>query len=174
MRAGRKRKLGYRKPSGRLRPEAPAVNYLALTANQPHRRLVADADRLSAWAGTALGRLRLWRVINEPQYMAGEEYARAIGAYLATVSGPRSTAGSGRSGDCNPELCLADDRDCTCVQKLKDYTDLYDVVADVGRDAQIAIKRLICEDVDLGLGEQVWACRALTALARHMKIRARG
>jgi hypothetical protein len=150
------------------------VNYLALTANQPHRRLVAETDRLSAWAGTALGRLRLWRVINEPQHMAGEEYARAIGAYLATVSGPKPPAGSGRAGDCNPEACLADDRDCTCVQRRKDYMDLHEVVADVGRPGQIAIKRLICEDMDLGLGEQVWACRALTALARYMKIKARG
>jgi hypothetical protein len=150
------------------------VNYLALTAMQPHRRLVAEADRLSAWAGTALGRLRLWRIIGEPQHMAGEEYARVIGAYLATVNGPRSTAGSGRTGECNPELCLGDDRDCACVQRRKDYMELHNVVADVGRPGQIAIKRLICEDVDLGLGEQVWACRALTALARYMKIKARG
>lgn len=174
MRAGRKRKLGYRNPSGGLRREVPTVNYLALSANQPHRRGVAECDRLSAWAGTALGRLRLGKVIDEPQHMAGEEYARCIGAYSATISGPKTTAGSGRAGDCNPEFCLVDDDDCACVQRRKDYTELHDVVAEVDRRCQIAIKRLICEDVDLGLGEQVWACRALTALAKHMRIKARG
>ena len=176
-RAGRKRKIGVRRDSrGRVILQPRAVNWLKQTANQPHRRLVAEELRTSADAGSALGRLYLLKTINEPQYLAGQDYARRRGAYHATIDGPRVMAGNGRWGGCNPIMCLGDGRlSCVCAERKIDYHELRDVVSKKGHRCTDALDNLIGNDANPSNLHELYAvCVALSAIAKHMHIKARG
>jgi hypothetical protein len=83
-RKGRKRRSGYRTPSGDLaRQKRPDDRLLA--AMQPHRRQLPEKDRLSEKAVTVLGRLNLFGRITDEQAEAGRKYAAGVNAYRAVI-----------------------------------------------------------------------------------------
>jgi hypothetical protein len=103
-RKGRKRKSGRRTPSGAIARKP--VDYRSMAALQPHRIRLPEALRSDEKAESVLGCLNLiYRIskrtaanrpgITDEQYEAGRRYRRLVGAYLAHVGAPRSTAGSG-------------------------------------------------------------------------------
>ena len=173
-RAGRRRKQGVRRTrDGRAIPEP--INWLKLTANQPHRRDVPEAMRTDANAGSALGRLFLCGTISEPQFLAGQEYQRRIGAYRATIAGPKATAGSGKWSGCNPAVCLVDEEFvCVCAERSKDYKDMQRVVIDAGPLCDASLKVLLVEERVPPPRELHAASVGLTAIVSHLRIKARG
>ncbi len=167
-RAGRKRKQGRRSPNGDL--ARPAVNYAALAALQPHRRVLPPDARLSQDATTELGRAFLRRQITEPEHLAGQEYARRIGQYVATIAGPRAGVGTGRWPGCNPDLCLEDGSDCECRRRLRDYQEFHEVVARCGRRVEIAVNRIVQHDQTPVFSDIYLLSIGLSSLARHMRL----
>lgn len=171
-RKGRKRKSGYRQPNGQLRREK--VDYMKLASEQPHRRALPATQRLSHDADSVLGRLYIKKQVSEPQYLAGQEYSRRVGAYLATICPPVAMAGSGRWSGCNPELCRSDPNDCECAHRLRDYQEFHEVIANCGRRVEMVMKRVIVNDNEPGNYELAILVVGLSALSRHMHLTERG
>lgn len=171
-RKGRKRKSGYRTPSGQLVRQY--VDYRKMAAEQPHRRDLPGRARLSQEATTSLGRLHLFGKIPEAWVLAGYEYARRIGAYRATTSGPRATAGNGHWGGCNPDLCRADMAECECDRRTKAYQELFEVVNKCGRRVERVVNKIVAHDEELGGFELNLLSIGLEALARHLRLAERG
>lgn len=167
-RAGRNRKAGRRTANGEL--ARPAVNYRAMAALQPHRRALPEDARLSSEATTELGRAFLRGQITEPEHLAGQEYARRIGQYRATVCGPRATSGAGRWSGCNPDRCRLDGGDCECLRRRRDYQELQEVVAGEGRRVEMAVNRIVAHDQEPSLNDIILLSVGLSALARHLHL----
>lgn len=167
-RAGRKRKSGRRHANGEL--AHPAVNYGALAALQPHRRGLPVNARLSQDATTELGRAFLRGQITEAEHLAGQEYARRIGQYRATVCGPRAGAGSSRWSGCNPDLCRLDGGSCECLRRRQDYQEFQHVVAMQGRRVELAVGWVVSHDRVPMKDEIALLSIGLSALARHMRL----
>ena len=89
MRRGRKRKLGRRKPCGRLVPE-PRSSPKEIARGMPHRRGLADAA--NPLAENELGRMVLRGELEPLMATAGEMYRREWKGYIASLSAPRSLA----------------------------------------------------------------------------------
>ena len=167
-RVGRKRKSGRRHANGEL--AHPAVNYGALAALQPHRRSLPVNARLSQDATTELGRAFLRGQITEAEHLAGQEYARRIGQYRATVCGPRTTAGAGRWSGCNPDLCRFEGGDCECLRRRRDYQEFQEVIAKAGRRVEMAVNRVVAHDQTPIFHDIYLLSLGLSALARHMRL----
>jgi len=157
-RAGRKRKYP--------RNIAPAVNYRAMAALQPHRRGLPEAHRLDQKAATRLGCLCLVGMITEAQYLAGLDYAHATGQYLSTVEAPRSLSGSGGGYDCKPDSCPAGS--CECLRRVVRYDELYCVLAKAGRRPLIEVNRVAVHNQRSSELEVLRI--GLNALARHLRL----
>ncbi len=172
-RAGRKRKQGLRTPNGEL--ARPAVNYGALAALQPHRRDLPEEARLSQDATTELGKAFLRGLITEAEHLAGQEYARRRGQYMATVCGPRTIAGTSRWSGCNPDECLALAIDgahhsCECQRRRQDYQEMQQVISRCGRKVEAALGWVIAYD-RVPMADEVYLLSiGLRALARHMRL----
>ena len=173
-RRGRKRKSGYRQPNGQLVRQPQEINYSHLAAEQPHRIGLPEDSRLRQEAETEIGRLYLKKQIGEPQYLAGQEYARRVGAYLASIGVPSGTAGSGRWSGCNPDLCRNEPDQCECARRLRDYQEFHEVIAKCGRRVEMVMKRVVINGDSPGSYELGILVVGLMALSRHMHLTARG
>lgn len=171
-RRGRKRKSGYRESNGR--PQREVIDYTKLAAEQPHRRDLPEKHKLSQDADTQIGRLYLKDQISEPQYLAGQEYERRVGAYMATICGPQALAGSGKWSGCRPELCRAYPDLCECARKLRDYQEFHEEIAKCGRRVEMVMKRVVINRLPPGSYELGILVVGLMALCRHMRLTARG
>ncbi len=171
-RKGRKRKSGYRQPNGQLVRQV--IDYTKLAAEQPHRRDLPADQRLSHDADTELGRLYLKKQIAEPQYLAGQEYARRVGAYMATICPPHNMTVSGRWSDCNPDLCRKEPDECECARRLRDYQEFHEVVAKCGRRVEMIMKRVVINGLSPGNYELGILLVGLMALSKHMHLTMRG
>ncbi len=103
---GRPRKIGKRKPSGRL--AQTYVNPKAQVAAQPHRRSVPVKFRELSEAESEFGRLMLRGGITPAQKEAGEAYARLAAAlravYDAASPNPRAINLTNSGGSNGREL----------------------------------------------------------------------
>lgn len=170
-RKGRKRKSGYRHPNGELKTKT--IDYMKLASEQPHRRGLPADYRLSHDAETELGRLYLKKQITESQYLAGQEYARRVGAYMATICAPHGMVGSGRWSGCNPDACRKEPDQCECTRRLRDYQEFHEVTAKCGRRVEMVMKRVIVNGNTPGNYELAILLIGLSALTRHMHLTAR-
>jgi len=109
-----------------------------------HRKHLAVVDQIDQRAESVLGRMRLRGQIAEPQYLAGQRYAKVVGAYLATIAPPGSLAGRGRGFDCpGTDPC----EDCVCARRRAAYTSAHDhVMEKVGHRGAVAVKTVVIED----------------------------
>lgn len=148
-RSGRKRKSGRRTASGDLARVAPAINYRALAALQPHRACLPKEFREDPKAATLLGKLNLVHReatpygaehgINDQQAEAGRQYAVAVGRYRASIDTPSGTAGAGKGYDCLPDGCREEPSLCECYNRRRRYNELYEALAIAGRKATMAV-----------------------------------
>jgi len=149
-RAGRKRKLGRRHPSGDLvlLRESPR----AIAAGMPHRRALGDraADQL---AENELGRLVLRGELDGMLALAGEYYAAAWRGWLSTLSGPRratiraTVRPLGEANDCGGCLGLVGTGFCMCAARKRKYFEADAVLAAAGLDAQFAVTCIVLQDL---------------------------
>jgi len=172
-RSGRKRKSGYRRHPGGQLAAGPAVNYRAMAAMQPHRRDLPVEARLSPNATTELGRAKEKWQITQPQLLAGEEFARRTGQYLATIDGPSLTSGNGRWSGCNPSACGSDD-DCECRRRRRDYQELQEVIAQCGRRVEIVVKWVVIYNLVPSKSDLPLLVEGLQALAVHLRLTNQG
>jgi hypothetical protein len=178
-RKGRKRKSGRRTPSGAVARRDP-VDYRSMAALQPHRIRLPEALRSDEKAESVLGCLNLiYRIskrtaanrpgITDEQYEAGRRYSVLVGAYLAHVGAPRSTAGSGSgSHACPTGAC----------EKCKAITDQYmraheaigkkcTGIPRIARETHQAVNWVVIDDNLCNAEQLEWLKRGLSALARH-------
>jgi hypothetical protein len=171
-RIGRKRKHGQRHRSGDL--ARPAVDYRALAAQQPHRRILPEAQRLDQRAGTALGTLFLTGRISEQACEAGERYSVICGRYRAVIMAPRGQAPSGRGYLCGAETtCREDGATCECRRRKERYDAAFEALSRAGQRAAVAVARVAVqgETCPIGmLGPLQWG---LAVLAEHFGLGAR-
>src|SRR5581483_8965954 len=107
MGAGRKRKIGARGRTGRLKqkPKSERVEErVRLARSQPHRRGLKSQDKLSELAESPLGRLTLKGVLTAGERAAGETFAAIVNKYRTVIEGPKpvrslSIATSAEPGD---------------------------------------------------------------------------
>jgi hypothetical protein len=94
-RAGRKRKIGLREPSGRVQrvPQRRQEEMeRATAANQPHRAVLPKHLREDPRAGTAAGRLFLLGKIDADQLVAAERFVSLVRQFLHILSAPMAPA----------------------------------------------------------------------------------
>lgn len=88
-RRGRKRKQGYRSPSGRL--QTPRENMRLVVEAQPHRRDLPEGSRHDELAESPLGRLVLFGWITRNEHEAAKKYHGIVHRYWAVVGAPDPT-----------------------------------------------------------------------------------
>lgn len=184
-RKGRKRKSGRRTQSGRRIIVHP--DFRTMAANNPDRRSLPEAHRLSERAGTVLGRLNLlWRIhgaldakkrlpeepgISDQEYEAGLRYARIVGSYLSMAGAPNGLSGHGKgydcggAVDCEPALCI-------CRQRTENYMRAYEAIPH--RKAHIAINWTAIQDNTPSEDQMPHLRAGLNALARHFGLIGKG
>jgi hypothetical protein len=145
--------------------QEPRMDYRAMAALQPHRVGLPERFRRYEEAGTVLGNLLLAGLLaphtktragympsTEARrlYEAGLNFAGVAGAYLASISSPRGTAGAGRGYDCLG--CKVPETEdeiresyavCPCLRRRMDYTNAYDALARCLPDNPIGSRRVI-------------------------------
>lgn len=98
MARGRKRKSeAKRERNGRAQRASADVRRNAersVAMSQPHRAWLKDDQRADQRAATMIGRLRLAGLISEPQYWAGEKWARLMHEFHIVLATPISRASS--------------------------------------------------------------------------------
>ena len=166
-RAGRKRKAGQRYPNGQPHRE-PLNSPKVVAAGMLHRKHLSIDDQTDQRAESVLGRMRLRGQIAEPQYLAGQRYARVVGAYLATIAPPGSLAGRGRAIGCMGQSPCPD---CVCERRRLAYTSAHDALADkVGHRGVVAVKTVVIEDKPCPVYLQNALGWGLSALSHHFGI----
>lgn len=175
-RTGRKRKSGKRHPSGELIREVRPDDRIR-TSRQPHRRKVEEGDRLDQRAESPLGRLNLCkdsdgnRLITADQLIAGQTYARIVGAYRSVIEAPSGTAGSGRGSTCleywMPGACHQDPDNCSCRQAKERYDGAYEAVVKAGQRAAKTVARVAVQQEDPMREDIPYLVVGLRALVRH-------
>jgi hypothetical protein len=165
-RAGRKRKQGRRHPSGKLVRQASAVNYRAMAAEQPHRRDLPVDKRQDRLAASNFGRMHLTGRINELQHLAGERYAMVVGAYRATIQGPKAMSGSGRGYEC---VCARSDvaEQCECHRRRAAYERAFVALHCAGRPALMTVNAAAVQDQSCPVAGILELRTGLDALAKH-------
>lgn len=130
-RSGRKTTFKGYDPSKPPAPEKKPDDRVR-TSRQPHRRDLKDELRTNERAESPLGRLWLKKKISYDELLAGERLCVIVGAYRATIAGPRSTSGSGtRRGSCpveetgDPKACNVDPDGCGCLAARRRYNDSF-------------------------------------------------
>lgn len=170
---GRTRKHGARYKSGKLKPQ-PQINYRKMAGEQPHRRDLPNDTKLRAEGFNELGRLFLKGLITEPEYLAGQEFARVTAMYRATINPPRALAGAGGGYVCNPEPCRDNPENCNCAHRRLAYTVLHDVLSEAGHRVLIAVKHVVIEDKHPAAEYRLLAIYGLMRLAKHLGLTERG
>lgn len=91
-RRGRPRKLGKRKPCGRLSDsEQKRVDVRAVVFEQPHRRWLKDAHRRDQRAESEIGRLHLAGKISEAKYWAADRWRSIVMQFHIVLATPMPT-----------------------------------------------------------------------------------
>lgn len=164
-RKGRKRKSGYREPSGRaMRIE---VNYREMAALQPHRRDLPENIRTSERAESVIGKLNLLKVLDEQQYEAGRRFAVITGAFRAAIQVPRTTGGNGRGYPCLPGYCLINSEHCECEQRIRRFNECVSVLMHVSQRSYNQVYRTAVSDEVCDLDNMPHLIWGLNALVRY-------
>jgi hypothetical protein len=177
-RKGRKRKSGRRTSAGVL-IRVP-VDFRSMAALQPHRIALPEALRGDEKAESVLGCLNLiYRIskhgkgerlgITDEQYEAGRRYSVLVGAYLAHIAAPRSTAGSGNGGHaCTTGAC---DK---CQAITDNYMRAHEAIGRhcmgiprIARHTHAAVNWVVIDDNLCDAEQFEHLKRGLTALAQH-------
>ena len=163
LRPGRKRKHGKHRSGGRGLVVIDRLSPRAVAAAMPHRRGLPVDFQLDQRAGSELGRMRGTKppLINESQFLAGEEWARVVGAYLVTIEPPRGLAGGGWKPEISEEQAL---------QRRQRYMAAYDALATsrlLGRPAIKAVNCVAIQDRACPWQWRPYLQWGLTALAEH-------
>ena len=163
MQAGAARRLRETELEAKQRLQFDRIQ----TANQPHRQQVQEGDRFDPRAENELGRLSLRGQITQKEYMAGQEYARRVGAYRATIGGPNPLSGAGLGKGCNPEACDP----CRCREARVAYMEIYDALAQGRHARRIAMitNEVVINDAHINR-EGVWVLRlGLSNMAKYLR-----
>ena len=145
-RAGRKRKITLREPSGKVQRvyENPRV----VVAMQPHRIVVPAKFRETQEAGSEFGRLMLNNHITPAQYEAGKLYADVVVSYRASILAQPydpsaidlSRVGKGK-GDGMP--------DRRALALYRRYSHAYEDLNKVGRRALMAVNHYAVQELPI-------------------------
>jgi hypothetical protein len=165
-RLGRKRKIGFRHPSGDLvRLQFDARGLAGL---QPHRVWLPEEKRMDQKAASPLGCLNLLGVLTNAQYLAGVRYAVVVGKYRAVIETPRAISGAGRGYDCPGDLkCGRDGAPCECRRRKERYDAAFAAVLEPGQRAARAVARVAVHGEPCPRGALPDLKRGLDALAKH-------
>lgn len=170
-RKGRKRKSGRRTKSGDLVLVHP--NYQTMAAEQPHRRWLPEAHRLSEKAGTVLGGLNLIGRISNDQYEAGRRFSVIVGAYRSVIGAPRGTSDGGKGYACvGSAACPAET--CICLARTNKYNRAYEALWDGGQLATKAVNRTAVHDEPCPEHNMDLLRWGLDALAKHFGLTGKG
>jgi hypothetical protein len=166
-RAGRKRKWVNRQPNGQPHRE-PSDSPRLVAAGMLHRRGLAELDQVDQRAESMLGRMRLRNQISETQFLAGQRFAKVVGAYLATIAPPGSLAGRGRGFDCpGTHPCP----DCICAHRRAVYMAAHDhLAAMVGHRGVVAVKTVVINNLSCPFDLWQPLGWGLSALSHHFGI----
>src|SRR5262245_6688384 len=139
---GRKRKLGARSPSGRLRP-APRISREHVARSMPHRKGLGDSA-VSHLAENEFGRMLLAGHISSEQYVAGNYYNRCWRNYIGTLGGPRRLghAASRRGNNCGQ--CEPDS--CACKKAAAEFLAADNVLMREGQAVKHAVMHVVVFD----------------------------
>lgn len=168
-RKGRKRKSGRRTAAGAL--VRVRVDYREMATDWPCRRGLPEALRASERAGSYLGRLRLRKLISEPEFESGQRYAVIVGAYRAMIGVPGHLVGVGKgydcagAKDCPPETCV-------CRARQERYDAAYCAIRT--HAAHMAVNAVAIHDHDISPDQIVHLREGLAALARHFGLTGKG
>lgn len=171
-RAGRKRKHGHRQPNGQLSRDRAASrdDAYSVARLQPHRRKYGD-DFRDQKAECELGRLCLDGIIVETQYRAGEGYRALVLAMRRAIMAPSPDPTSmDLNGGSRATAANMDDRGDNAARSR--YADAFCALADVGRNAVLAVNDIAIYDKPRKEMRGTFAdLRAgLNALDRHFSI----
>ena len=161
-RRGRKRKLGRRKPCGRLVPEVRA-SPKEIARTMPHRRGLKDAA--NPLAESELGRMVLRGELEPLLATAGEMYRREWKGWIASLCAPNSLAvTSGAKPRCDGCQWTKANDFCLCAHRKRIWNETRTVLADTGCTAAVDF---VCLH-DKPVFADRWMLRlGLEVLARH-------
>lgn len=173
-RAGRKRKITLREPSGKV--QRVYENPKAHVTMQPHRAVVPVKFRETQEAGSEFGRLMLQGRITPAQYEAGKLYADIVVSYRASILAQPydpSAIDLGRVGKGKGEGMP--DRTALALQRR--YARAYDDLSKVGRRPLMAVNHYAVQELPIPndattLRLEQLAC-GLNALVSHFGIDSR-
>jgi hypothetical protein len=141
-----------------------------MAANNPDRRDLPVALRLSEKAASKLGLMNLYGTISERQYEAGRRFCVIAGHFKAAICGPRSGPGNGRGYSCNPEACLIDSKDCICEARIKRFNECVSALIDESQAVYSqTYKTAVSDEWCLIDRHHILIC-GLNRLARHLGI----
>jgi len=165
-RSGRKRKMTRRTSSGAV-VRAKPVDWGAIAAENPDRRELPAALRLSEKAGTALGRLNLTGQITNNQHEAARRYAVIVGAFLSMSGAPTAMSGNGRGYDCIGAY-PCQEKHCICQERESAYRSAnFALLSRAGYRGYVAVYGTAINDRPCPDDQRpVLAC-GLDALAEH-------
>jgi hypothetical protein len=189
-RAGRKRKIGPRHPSGQLKkPKTEPKDDKVRASRQPERRalgrelrsLGADEDSVrkattGEEAESPIG--RLWAAGHLRQggdadsqaardrYDAATMFAQVVGAYRSVIETPRGGGGSGRGFECMDLLCKLAPEMCECARRKARYDRAFEALARIGRRALMAVNAVAVHRESIGEEDLVYLVAGLEGLRR--------
>lgn len=169
-RRGRKRKVGQRKPCGRLKPEKQEKGESAqvIALRQPHRRDAPPEMSDDQRAETPLGRLYLIGAVSSGQYAAARRYARIAALYHRDILAPRHSPPS-IAGAFEPRWGRVLDEDDAHTRKA-DYDSALEALEQAGRAAAYAVNRMSVYGEPCTHRGFAGLIRGLNALERHFEI----
>lgn len=145
-RAGRKRKITLREPSGKV--QRVYENPRSQVAMQPHRVAVPAKFREAQEAGSEFGRLMLLGRVTPAQYEAGKLYADVVTSYRAAILAQPYTASAidlGRVGKGKGDGMA----DRTALALYRRYARSYEDLNKVGRRALIAVNHYAVQELQI-------------------------
>lgn len=200
-RAGRKRKLGPRDVSGRLKKNKKAYRASEETEDQPHRRMLQtylQEDGLTVGDAMAFSRGeeaespigRLWAAGHLKQrgdsdsqaardrYDAANMFAQIVGAYRSMIEAPSGGAGSGgahgRGRPCPADLlCSIDPDSCHCSKTKDRYDSAYEALAKISRRALLSVNKVAVHREAIEQQDLVYLVLGLEELRRVFGLTAR-
>ena len=169
-RTGRKRaQRGY------LAAVAPKVDYRALSAEQPHRRVLPPDKRLSEKAETPFGCLNLLGAVSDEQFEAGRLYRIAVQEYGSSIGVPVGEGVGGRGYPCkgDPRCGIGepgkpDVTPCECRRRKIAYNGAFLALAPAGHKAQVQVSHVAVHG--RGCNDLKSLSRGLDLLVRHFGV----
>jgi hypothetical protein len=165
-RSGRKRKMTRRTSTGAVARAKP-VDWGAIAAENPDRRELPAALRLSEKAGTALGRLNITGRISDNQHEAARRYAVVVGAFLRMSGAPLGTSGNGRAYDCMGAY-PCENEPCSCQMQENAYRSAnFALMSRAGYRGYVAVYGIAINDRPCPDDQLPTLACGLDALAEH-------